>query len=135
MDTKLSTFIYHHILEHVGNSNEIPNMWETKKIEKRKRQKKNNHTHKTVFTWFGNLPTSPELQGFHYYKRKLQCAVTVFLKECINCFSFAHNFFNFKNMTQKLTWKKILKNKILIRNFYLIIWMLFILKKKTKFPL
>ena len=49
-----------------------------KKIEKRKRQQKNNHTHKIVFTWFGNLPTSTELQKFHYYKRKLQCAVTVF---------------------------------------------------------
>ena len=49
-----------------------------KKIEKRKRQKKNKYTHKTVFTWFGNLPTSTELQGFHYYKRKLQCVVTVF---------------------------------------------------------
>ena len=49
-----------------------------KKIEKTKCQKKNNHMHKTVFTWFGNLPTSTELQGFHYYKRKLQCAVTVF---------------------------------------------------------
>ena len=32
--------------------------------------KKNNHTHKTVFTWFGNLPTSIELQGFHYYQGK-----------------------------------------------------------------
>ena len=49
-----------------------------KKIEKTKRQKKNNHTHKTVFTWFGNLPTSTELQVFHYYNKKLQCAVTVF---------------------------------------------------------
>ena len=78
MDTKLSTFIYHHILEHVGNSTEISNLRETKKYRKKKRQKKNNHTHKTVFTWFGNLPTSTELQGFHYYKRKLQCAVTVF---------------------------------------------------------
>ena len=49
-----------------------------KKIEKRKHQKKNNHTYKTVFTWFGNLPRSTELQGFHYYQRKLQCAATVF---------------------------------------------------------
>ena len=49
-----------------------------KKIEKTKRQKKNNHTHNTIFTWFGNLPTSTELQGFHYYQRKLQCAATVF---------------------------------------------------------
>ena len=23
-------------------------------------------THKTIFTLFGNLPTSTELQGFHY---------------------------------------------------------------------
>ena len=30
-----------------------------------------------------------------------------FLKEWINCFSFAHNSFSFKNMTQKLTWKKL----------------------------
>ena len=29
-----------------------------------------------------------------------------FLKEYINCFSFAHNSFSFKNMTQKLTWKE-----------------------------
>ena len=28
------------------------------------------------------------------------------LKECINCFSFAHNSFSFKNMTQKLTKKE-----------------------------
>ena len=34
--------------------------------------KKNNHKHKTVFTWFGNLPTSTELQGFHYYQGKIQ---------------------------------------------------------------
>jgi len=39
--------------------------------------KKNNHTHKTIFTWIGNLPTITELQGFHYYQGKykvqLQC--------------------------------------------------------------
>ena len=34
--------------------------------------KKNNHTHKTVFTWFGNLPTSTKLQGFHYYLGRIQ---------------------------------------------------------------
>ena len=34
--------------------------------------------HKIVFTWFGNLPTSMELQGFHYYQRKIQSAATVF---------------------------------------------------------
>ena len=53
-----------------------------KKIEKTKRQKKNNHTHKTVFTWFGNLPTSTELQGFHYYKKKIiMCGYSVFLSK------------------------------------------------------
>ena len=26
--------------------------------------------HKTIFTWFGNLPTFTELQGFHYYQGK-----------------------------------------------------------------
>ena len=48
-----------------------------KKIEKRKRQKKNNHMHKTVFTWFGNLPMSTKLQEFpiikENYNVRLQC--------------------------------------------------------------
>ena len=43
---------------------------EKQKIEKI-HVKENNHTHKTIFTWFGNL------QGFHYYQGKykvwLQC--------------------------------------------------------------
>ena len=34
--------------------------------------KKNNHTHKTVFIWFGTLPTSTELQGYHYYHGRIQ---------------------------------------------------------------
>ena len=29
-------------------------------------------TQKTVFTWFNNLPTSTELQGFHNSKGKIQ---------------------------------------------------------------
>jgi len=33
--------------------------------------KKNNHMHKTVFIWFGNLSTSTELQRFHYYQGKI----------------------------------------------------------------
>ena len=37
-----------------------------------KKKKKNNHTHKTIFTWFDNLPTSMELQGFHYYQGRIQ---------------------------------------------------------------
>ena len=36
------------------------------------RQRKNNNTHKTIFTWFGNLFTSTELQGFHYYQGRIQ---------------------------------------------------------------
>ena len=30
--------------------------------------------HKTIFTWFGNLPTSTELQGFHYKIRRYNSA-------------------------------------------------------------
>ena len=42
--------------------------------------KKNNHTHKIIFTWFNNLPTSTELQRFHYYQGKnTKCGHTVFL--------------------------------------------------------
>ena len=55
----------------------IPNLWETKKIEKT-HAKENNHTHKTIFTWFGNLPSSTELQGFHNYQGRIQSAATVF---------------------------------------------------------
>ena len=36
------------------------------------KKKKKNHTHKTVFMWFENFPTSTELQGFHYYQEKIQ---------------------------------------------------------------
>ena len=49
------------------------NLWETKQIEKT-HVKENNHTHKTIFTWFGNLPTSTELQGFHYKIRRYNSA-------------------------------------------------------------
>ena len=38
----------------------IPNLWETKKIEKTY-AKENNHMHKKILTWFGNLPTFAEL--------------------------------------------------------------------------
>ena len=30
--------------------------------------------HKTIFAWFGNLPTSTELQGFHYKIRRYNSA-------------------------------------------------------------
>ena len=48
-------------------------MWETKQIEKT-HAKENNHTHKIIFTWFGNLLTSTELQGFHYKIRRYNSA-------------------------------------------------------------
>ena len=53
--------------------NQNSNLWETKQIEKR-HVKENNHMHKTIFTWFGNLPTSTELQGFHYKIRRYNSA-------------------------------------------------------------
>ena len=57
----------------VGNLSKIPTCEKTKQIEKT-HAKENNHTHKTIFTWFGNLPTSTELQGFHYYQGKYNSA-------------------------------------------------------------
>ena len=53
--------------------NQNSNLWETKQIKKT-HAKENNHTHKTIFTWFGNLPTSTELQGFHYKIRRYNSA-------------------------------------------------------------
>ena len=50
---------------------------EKQKNRENKTPKKNNHMHKTVFTWFGNLPTSTELQGFHYYKRKFRFVLKI----------------------------------------------------------
>ena len=41
-----------------------------KKQRKHTPKKKNNHTYKIIFTWFGNLSMSMELQGFHYYQGK-----------------------------------------------------------------
>ena len=45
--------------------------------------------HKTIFTWFGNLPTITELQGFHYSQRKIQSAAIQFF------------FFSLKNNIKK----------------------------------
>ena len=53
--------------------NQNSNLWETKQIEKT-HAKENNHTHKTIFTWFGNLTTSTELQRFHYKIRRYNSA-------------------------------------------------------------
>ena len=41
--------------------------------------KKNNHTYKTIFTWFSSFSTFTKLQGFHYYQRKkYKCGSIVF---------------------------------------------------------
>jgi len=48
------------------------------KIEKIYVKEKINYTHKTVFTWFGNLLASTELHRFHYYQGKIQNAAVQF---------------------------------------------------------
>ena len=53
--------------------NQNSNLWETKQIEKT-HVKENNYTYKTIFTWFGNLPTFTELQGFHYKIKRYNSA-------------------------------------------------------------
>ena len=52
-----------------------------KKEEEKTHTKENNHTHKTVFTWFNNLPMSTKLQGYHYYQGRIQsttCGYNIF---------------------------------------------------------
>ena len=34
--------------------------------------RKKKQSHKIIFTWFGNLPTSMKLQGFNYSQEKIQ---------------------------------------------------------------
>jgi len=41
-------------------------------------KKKNNCTHKKIFTWFGNFPASTGLQGFHYYQGKIKSVAVQF---------------------------------------------------------
>ena len=60
----------------VGNFTEIPTCEKQKKKIVKTHAKESNHTHKTIFTWFSNLPTSTELQGFHYYQEKVQSVAT-----------------------------------------------------------
>ena len=57
--------------------------------------KKNNHTHKTIFTWLGNLPTSTELQRFHYYQRKNTSAA-------VQCFTLKNDDNNNKTLITKI---------------------------------
>ena len=65
-------------MKSIQNQHEIPKPVKNKNREKHT-SKKNNYTYKTVFTWFGNLPTSTELQGFHYYQGKnTKCSHIIF---------------------------------------------------------
>ena len=54
--------------------------------------------HKTIFTWFDNLPTFTELQGFHYYQEEYKVRLQYFLslkhghhKTLITQLRFLHN--------------------------------------------
>ena len=61
----------------MGICTKFLDLWDAK-IEKNIHERKI-ITHKTVFTWFGNLPMSTELQGFHYFQGKnTECGSTIF---------------------------------------------------------
>ena len=81
MDTKLSTFIYHHILEHVGNSTEISN------LRKQKNREKKNAKRKTITC------TRQYLRGSAIFLRPQSCRDFTIIKENYNvrlqCFSFS----------------------------------------------
>ena len=68
--------------------------------------KENNHTHKTKFTWFGNLSTSTELQRFHYYQGK--CKVR------LHCFSLLKDDNNNKTLITKTGFFYILRTKFIM---------------------
>ena len=44
------------------------------KTNRENTRQRNNYTHKTIFTWFGNLPMSTELHGFYYKIRRYNSA-------------------------------------------------------------
>ena len=68
--------------------------------------KKNNHTHKTIFTWIGNLPTITELQGFHYYQGKY--------KVRLHCFNLLKDDNNNKTLITKTGFFYILRTKFIM---------------------
>ena len=68
--------------------------------------KENNHTHKTKFTWFGNLSTSTKLQGFHYYQGKY--------KVRLHCFSLLKDDNNNKTQITKTSFFYILCTKFIM---------------------
>ena len=58
-------------VNHVGNLTRNSQPMRNKQIEKI-HTKENNYMHKTIFTWFGKLRMSTELQGFHCSQEKIQ---------------------------------------------------------------
>ena len=70
-ETTLSCYVESYLNKFVPCSELTWNFQTYEKQNKEKRmQKKNNHTHKTVFTRFSNLLTFTELQGFHLSGKK-----------------------------------------------------------------
>ena len=53
-------------------------LWDTKIEKTYVPKKKKIIAHKTVFTWFGNLPMFMKLQGFYYSQGKIHSAVVQF---------------------------------------------------------
>ena len=78
-ETTLSCYVESYLNKFVPCSELTWNFqtWEKQNREKHT-PKKNNHTHKTVFTRFSNLLTSTELQGFHLSGKKIQSATILF---------------------------------------------------------
>ena len=68
-ETTLSCYVESYLNKFVPCSELTRNSQTCEKQNREKHTpKKNNHTHEIVFTWFKNLLTSTELQGFHYYQ-------------------------------------------------------------------
>ena len=70
-ETTLSCYVESYLNKFVPCS-ELTRNFQTYEKQNREKHtpKKNNHTHKTVFTRFSNLLTSTELQGFHLSGKK-----------------------------------------------------------------
>ena len=82
----LSYFLYHCSNSNLtlgsntndGNMYEIYRSMRYKNRENICAKEKKIIAHKTVFTWFGNLPTFMKLQGFYYSQGKIHSAVVQF---------------------------------------------------------
>ena len=78
-ETTLSCYVESYLNKFVPCSELTRNFQTCEKQNREKHMpKKNKHMHKTIFTWFGNLLMSTELQGFYYYQGKIQRAAVPF---------------------------------------------------------